>query len=235
MTSINPTSESIRDHHSKRALWWYVASLLVICFGFFMAAKYYPGGFDWFYTVASALASQKHNPIGSAWFAASLSLSMLLLWLYMSSIKTSLSALLPSAGFAITAIRFGLVCGFLLGAERLLIYDLSHRIDMAHEGLALFTLLGLYVGVLGLLLQFMHRNKSSIFPVLLILSPLVVIGIGVLWFYLEQRDVGWVDTNWREKGLPFWLSFAFWQWLAIGLLWTGLGLLYVFSRKKHEQ
>jgi hypothetical protein len=235
MTSINPTSESIRDHHCKRALWWYVASLLVICFGFFMAAKYYPGGFDWFYTVASALASQKHNPTGSVWFAGGLSLSMLLLWLYVSSIKTGLSALLPSAGFAITAIRFGLICGFLLGAERLLIYDLSYRIDKAHEGLALFTLLGLYVGVIGLLLQFMHRKKSSIFPVLLILSPLVAIGIGALLLYLEQRDVGWVDTNWREKGIPIWLSFAFWQWLAIGLLWTGLGLLYVFSRKKQEQ
>ena len=235
MISIKPTSESNCDHHSKRALWWYVGSVLVICFGTIMAAQYYPGGFDWFYTVASALASQKHNPTGSVWFAASLSLSMLLLWLYVSSIKTSLNALLPSAEFAITAIRFGLVCGFLLGAERLLIYDLSHRIDKAHEGLALFTLLGLYVGIIGLLLQFMHRKKSSIFPVLLILSPLVAIGIGALWLYLEQRDVGWVDTNWREKGIPIWLSFAFWQWLAIGLLWTGLGLLYVFSRKKQEQ
>lgn len=234
MTSIKSTSESTRDHHSNRAPWWYVASLLVICFGFFMAAKYYPGGFDWFYTVASALASHKHNPAGSVWFAGSLSLSMLLLWLYVSSLKTSLSALLPSTEFAITAIHFGLVCGFLLGAERLLIHDLSHRIDNAHEIIALFTLLGLYVGVIGLLLQFMRCKKSSIFPVLLILSPLVAIGIGALWLYLEQRDVGWVDTNWREKGIPIWLSFAFWQWLAIGLLWTGLGLLYVFSRKKQE-
>ena len=95
--------------------------------------------------------------------------------------------------------------------------------------------MGLYVGIIGLLLQFMHRNKSSIFPVLLILSPLVAIGIGAFWLYLEQRDVGWVDTNWREKGMPIWLSFAFWQWLTIGLLWTGMGLLYVFSRKKQEQ
>ena len=232
MTSIKPTSESTCDHHFKYAPWWYAASLLIICFGSFMAAQYYPGGFDWFYTVASALASQKHNPIGSVWFAGSLSLSMLLLWLYMSSIKINLSAILPSARFSITAIRFGLVCGFLLGVERLLIYDLSHWIDKAHESLALFTLLGLYVGIIGLLLQLMHCKKSSIFPVLLILSPLVAIGIGALWLYLEQRDVGWVGTDWREKGIPIWLSFAFWQWLAIGLLWVGLGMLYVFANKK---
>lgn len=232
MTSIKSIPESTGDHHSKRALWWYVASLLIMCFGSIMAAQYYPGGFDWFYTVASALASQKHNPAGSVWFAGSLSLSMLLLWLYVSSIKTGMSAILPSAGFAITAIRFGLICGFLLGVERLLIHDLSHWIYKAHESLALFTLLGLYVGILGLLLQFIHLKKSNIFPVLLIVSPLVAIGITELWLYLDQRDVGWVNTNWREKGLPIWLSFAFWQWLAIALLWTGLGLLYVFINKK---
>ncbi len=232
MTSIKPTSESNCERHFKYAPWWYLASLLVISFGSIMAAQYYPGGFDWFYTVASALASQKHNPIGSVWFAGSLSLSMLLLWLYVSSIKINLSAILPSAGFSITAIRIGLAGGFLLGVERLLIYDLSHWIYNAHEILALFTLLGLYVGVLGLLLKFIHLKKSNIFPVLLIISPLVAIGIAELWLYLDQRDVGWVDTNWREKGIPIWLSFAFWQWLAIGLLWTGLGLLYVFVNKK---
>lgn len=235
MTSIKSNPEPTCIHYSNYTLCWYVASLLIISFGSFMAARYYPGGFDWFYTVASALASQKHNPAGSIWFASSLSLSMLLLWLYVSSIKTSLSGMLPSAGFAITAIRFGLVCGFLLGAERLLIRDLSHWINNAHEGLALFTLLGLYVGVLGLLSQFIHIKKSNIFPVLLIVSPLVAIGIGGLWLYLEQRDVGWVNTNWREKGIPIWLSFAFWQWLAIGLIWTGLGMLYVFINKNKSR
>lgn len=220
------------NHHIKRSLWWYVAALLIMCFGSFMAAQYYPGGFDWFYTVASALASHKHNPTGSFWFAGSLSLSMLFLWLYVSSIKGNLSAMLPAAGFAITAIRIGLLFGFLLGAERLFIHDLSRLIDKAHEGIALFTLLGLYIGILSLLIQLIHRNKCNIFPVLLIVSPLVAIGLGGLWLYIDQRDLGWVDTNWREKGIPIWLSFAFWQWLAIGLIWAGLGLLYTFTNKK---
>ena len=232
MTSIKLTTAPNCDRHVKYAPWWYVVSLLVICFGSIKAAQYYPGGFDWFYTVASALASQKHNPIGSVWFAASLSLSMLLLWLYVSSIKPSLSAMLPSSGFAITAIRFGLVCGFLLGVEKLLIHDLSYWIYKAHESLAFFTLLGLYVGILSLLLQFIHFKKINIFYVLLIVSPLVAIAITELWLYLEQRDMGWVDTNWREKGLPIWLSFAFWQWLSIALLWVGLGMLYIFVNKK---
>lgn len=231
MTFIN-SPDSTRDHLCKRGLCWHVASLLTLCVGSYMAAQTYPGGFDWFYTVASALASQKHNPGGSVWFAASLSVSMLLLWLYVSSIKTSLRAFLPAAGFAITAIRIGLVCGFLLGVERLLIHDLSHLFYKAHESIALLTMLCLYIGVLGLLLQLIHYKKSNLFPVLLIVSPLVAIGITELWLYFDQRHLGWVNINWREKGIPIWLSFAFWQWLAIASIWVGLGWLYFFINNK---
>lgn len=226
MTFINSTSKS------THVFWWYAASIFVMCLGLIVSAQNYPGGFDWFYTVASALASQRHNPNGYVWFAASLSLSMLLLWFYISLIKAELIALLPAPGFAITVIRIGLLSGFLLGAERLFIYDLSNWLYKSHEILALFTFLSLYLGLLVLLLQLIRRNKSNIFPVLLVVSPLVVIGLTQLWLYLVQHDIGWVDTIWREKGIPVWLSFAFWQWLAISLIWAGLGLLHAFSNKK---
>lgn len=220
------------NNHLKRALWWFLASLLLMSFGSVMAARYYPGGFDWPYTVASALASQKHNPSGSGWFSSTLCLSMVLLWLYVSSLKQSLCLLLPSARFAIGAIRVGLVSGALVGAERLFIYDLSKWFDKAHEILALITFLGLYFGILGLLFQIMLRHKRYVLPVLLIASPLLAIGISQFWLYLEHSDLGWVDASWREKGIPIWQSFAFWQWLAIGFLWAGLALLYTFTSRK---
>lgn len=235
MTSINSDFNFSRTLFSERTLWWYVVALFIKCFGLIMAAQYYPGGFDWFYTVASALASHKHNPDGSVWFASSLSLSMLLLWFYLSSMKRELMLILPEAGYAIVAIRIGLVFGFLLGVERLIIYDLSHMIDKAHELIAIFTLLGLYIGILSLLIQFIQLKKNGIFPLLLIAGVLVPVGIIGLSIYIEQRDLGWVDTDWRMKGIPVWLSFAFWQWLAIGFLWVGLGLLYTISAKKYYE
>lgn len=213
------------------ALWWYVASILVMSFGLFMSAQNYPGGFDWFYTVASGLASQRHNPDGYIWFAVSLSLSMSLLWIYISLIKVELTAILPAPELAITVLRIGLVSGFLLGAERLFIYDMSNWLYKSHEILALFTFLSLYLGLLVLLLKLLRRSKNNIFPALLFVSPLVVIGLTQLWIYLAQYETGWVDTVWREKGIPVWLSFAFWQWLAIGIIWVGLGLLHIFSNK----
>ncbi len=115
----------------NQCFYWYLAALFTMTIGFLYAAHQFPGGFDWVYTVASALMSQKHNLSGSFWFSASMSLTMLLLWLY-----------------------------------------------------------------------------------------------------LTQRELGWVDASWREKGIPIWLSFAFWQWWMIASLWVGLGMLnYVMIKR----
>ena len=190
-----------------------------------MAAVYYPGQFDWVYTVASALASKKHNPVGSFWLAGALSIAMLLLWPYVSALKSRLSSSLPAASFAFGALLTGLVCGALLGAEKLLIHDLSNWIYKAHEILALLTFSGLYIGILGLLVQAMLHRKIYSVHVSLVAGPLIAIGITQFWLYIDQRDLGWVDISCREMGIPFWFSFAFWQWLAIVFLWLGLGLL----------
>ncbi len=211
--------------NEKRFFGWYLAALLVWWGGAVVAAWHYPGGFDWEYTVISALASQKHNPAGFRWFAGGVILSVVLLWPYVSALSRRLDATRPSAmAFAIAAFRLGLICSGLLGLERLLVQDLSHWIYKGHELIALFVFLGLYGGILGLLLQLMRRNRMFILPVLLVVAPLLAIGVNQLWLYLEQRDLGWVDRSWREMGIPLWHSFAFWQWLSMAFLWAGAGL-----------
>lgn len=217
---------------NKKAFGWYLLSLLVMCCGTIIAAKYYPGGFDWVYTVVSALASQKHNPAGSSWFAGSLSMAMVLIWPYVSALQSSLSSTMPAARFAIGALRTGLVCGALLGAEKLFIHDLSKLVYKAHEILALLAFSGLYIGILALLVQAMLRRRMYTVHVILVAGPLVAIGITQFYLYIDQRNLGWVDVSWRAMGIPFWLSFAFWQWLAVVFLWVGLGMLMLISNGK---
>ena len=160
---------------------------------------------------------------------------MVLLWPYVSALKQALHpGLAATEKFAIGALRTGLICGTLLGLERLLIRNLSDWVYKAHEFLGLLTFVGLYFGIFALLVQAMHRQRIYAFPVLMIASPLLAIGITQFWLYLDQRDLGWVDTSWREMGIPFWLSLAFWQWLAIGFLWLGLGLLSFTQRNKYD-
>ena len=79
-----------------------------------------------------------------------------------------------------------------------------------------------------------HRwPQLFLLPVLLVASPLLAIGITQFWLYVDQRDLGWVDTGWRAMGIPVWFSFAFWQWLSIASLWVGLGLLWFTSERRH--
>jgi len=210
----------------NRALRWYLAALLVLCIGILVAAWHYPGGYDWFYTVATALASRKKNPAGGAWVAGALSLSMIMLWPCVSALAQRLRASATRATrLAIGALRVGLVCFALVGVEGLLIRDLTNWIYKGHEIVALAGFLGVYLGILGLLAQLVLRQRLYVVPALLIVSPLLAVGITQLWLYFEQRDLGWVDASWRVMGIPLWLSFAFWQWLAIAFLWAGMGLL----------
>jgi hypothetical protein len=92
----------------------------------------------------------------------------------------------------------------------------------------------LYFGVLGLLFLVMLRQKIYVFTFLLVVSPIVAIGITLFLLYLDQRDLGWVDFSWREIGIPIWLSLAFWQWLVIGFLAAGLGLLSFACIKENK-
>ena len=151
---------------------------------------------------------------------------MVMLWPCVSALAQRLRASATRATrLAIGALRFGLVCFALVGVEGLLIRDLSSWIYKGHEILALAGFLGMYLGILGLLAQLMLRQRLYVVPAFLVVSPLLAIGITQLWLYLAQRDLGWVGPDWREMGIPLWLSFAFWQWLAIAFLWAGLGLL----------
>ena len=235
MHPINLQPKFLRHNLRKRAIFWYLASLLVMSMGTIMAARYYPGGFDWLYTVASALASKKHNPMGSTWFSSALIAAMVLLWPYVSALKRGLYPTTSiTIKFSVEALRIGLICGALLGVERLLIYDLSSWVNKAHELIGFISFMGLYIGILGLLIQVMLRHRIFTLPVLLILIPLIAIGITHIMLYFDQRNLGWVDTSWRDMGIPIWLSFAFWQWLAMGFLWIGLGLLSFSCIKDDE-
>ena len=81
--------------------------------------------------------------------------------------------------------------------------------------------------LLGLYWQRIRRGWTG---ALMVAAPLAAIFITQIVIYLDQRDLGWVDHSWREMGVSPLLSFAFWQWLAVALLWVGLGHLLWSSR-----
>ena len=149
-----------------------------------------------------------------------------MLWPYVSILKGIVSPTnrLTNIGFAFLYV--GLINGFLVGLERLLIYDWSESlVSKAHEIIAILMFAGLYLGVIIISLSLMYRNRRLLLPVAMVLLPIFAIAASQLYLYFDQRDLGWVNVQWRDMGVPFWLSFAFWQWLAAGSLYLSMGAL----------
>lgn len=220
--------------HIRTAWICYGLSVTTIVVGVLLAARSYPGSFDWTYTVISALASRKHNPDGSFWFAGALGIALALLWPVSGVIRSRPGGTTRAARLSSVALRVGLVCGTLVGVERLVFFHLSDLVRKGHELLALIAFLAIYAGVLGLEFDHLRRRTTGLCVSVLVVVPLLAIGASELVLYLGQRGTGWLDHDWRSADLPVWARFAFWQWLAAAALWAGLGHLLLLARRSRS-
>jgi hypothetical protein len=200
---------------------WYLLGTALLVMGILCAAARYPQGFDWHYTVISALASRKHNPGGAAWFAAAIATAMACLWPAVTQLTRE--ARVPY--WVMISLRVGVVCGVFVGVERLVFYHFSNEVKKGHEVIALIAFLSFYAGLIGLYVNRALHRRGFLLPAILVVVPLLGVGFRELSLYVLQRDVGWADYDWKGTGLPLWLSFAFWQWAAAGLLWISIGHL----------
>jgi hypothetical protein len=219
-----------------RAVACFMAAALAVVVGVAVAGSRFPGGFDWAYTVVSRLGSVKHNPEGARWLTGSLLVAAALLWPVVSYLaRTAPTDAGPPSrrgpAAAIAALRVGVAGAVLLGLEGLLALDLSVLHRKGHEILALVTFLGFYAGVLGLHVERVRAGVGRLWGAGLVVAPLCAVGLSQLALYAGQRELGWVNTGWRELGVPVWLSFALWQWLAVAFLGLGLGLLLLAGRR----
>ena len=208
----------------------YGLSIATIVLGMVLATWNRPEPFDWTHTVISKLASRKHNPEGSFWFAGALVLAFALLWPVTNAVRASRAGE-RVARWSALLLRVGLGCGMIVGAERIVFIHFSDLVPKGHEYIALVAFLAIYAGVLSFELDHVRRRTTGGSVAALVLFPLVTIGVGLLVFYLGQRHLGWVDYDWSKSNRPFWAQFAFWQWLALAALWAGMGHVLFLARR----
>lgn len=213
---------------------FYFGALLTLSAGVGLAIRAYPGGFDWTSTLLSALASRRHNPEGAPWFAGAIALSLLLLWPLIPALRqvADPSNTSRTARHAARALRVGIACGIIIGIERLLFHHLSGMIHKAHEFIALLAFAGFYLGILGLLFVRSRQQTHGRFWSALVALPIAGAGLSQLAVYLSPHSLGWAGVQWREAGLPFWVSLAVWQWLAVVLLWAAL--IYLLAQRPRQ-
>jgi len=222
------------DADRRRALVWFAAATLGLLAGLAIAIARYPGGYDWLYATLSRLASARRNPEGGLWACGALLLAGLLLWPVARFLERRRPGPNQSPGTAAWLLRIGLVAVAALGLEGLAGLRDSERLGKTHEAIALVAFIGLYAGLLGNLLRGVKSDQTLLAPALLAAIPLCAAGIVQLVLYFDQRDLGWVDVDWREMGVPFWLSFAFWQWVAAGFFLLALGWLVAADKRSGD-
>lgn len=213
----------------RRALILFFAAGLAIAGGVAMAIARYPSDFDWMYTVLSHLASNRRNPEGGRWASGALVVAVILLWPVAGYLDRNLARKGKRRLGVSVCLRAGMASCAIIGFEEFLGVRFSDRIRKGHEAIALLSFFGFYIGLLGHYVYRIRDNAALLAPAILAIAPLCAVGVVQLLLYFDQRDLGWVGADWREMGIPFWLSFAFWQWLAVGFLALALGCLIAFD------
>jgi hypothetical protein len=208
------------------AFWW----------GILVAERFYPTEFDWRYMTLSTLLSPRRNSEGYLWAAGGVVLSgvFMLCW----------------AVAMIRSWRRGIITEYrplglwLLGAESLcmtcsvmLPWSLP-KLPKEHEILTLFAFLGLCLGMICLGFQtaerFLRPRTSgsarclglwrATLPGVAVL-PIFLAGVAEGYVFYVLPQLHWVNLAWRARGVPTYLSFAFWEWITCAVLSIYLTIL----------
>jgi hypothetical protein len=209
----------------KLRVWRAAVPLGVLAFwgGLWMAAHHYPSEYDWRYMTISSLLYVDRNPDGFRWAWGGLMLCALggLSWtaVLIRIWRREGGTRRPVGIGALAAGYICMVCALMPG--RLV------PIPKGHEILALSAFIGLCFGIVSLTFQTAERHirlrrpqlsvKPRCYAVLLAgaaLSPVLLAGIAPAYVSQALPDLPWVGIEWRARGVPIFLSFAFWEWIT---------------------
>jgi hypothetical protein len=180
-----------------------------------MAAQRYPSEYDWRYMTVSRLLEADHDPAGYLWARAGIALCGVFGFVW--------ATLLAQRRAAIRALQAGyffMACAAML-PESLL------RVPKGHEMLAILAFVGIWCGIVSVMFQssvqaLLRRMRGTSgrarwYAAALVLAamlPLVLAGTAQAYVYLEIPDLPWVSLAWRARGVPVFISFAFWEWVT---------------------
>jgi len=206
------------------------APLGVVAFwsGMAMAARRYSSEYDWRYMPVSNLLSLGRDPAGYLWASAGVVICGLcgLCW---AAVLARLWKLEGAGGrlSGVRALQFGNSC---LMCAALLSHWLR-RIEKGHEILAVLAFAGLLIGMIQLMFKTIERTLLSrmlrfsvharLYAAILASAavfPIALAGLIQAYVHFMLPELPWVGLPWRARGVPVYLSFAFWEWVTCAVL-----------------
>jgi len=215
-------------------VWGPVLSVLVAWL-FVVSASVFPGGYDWRFDVMCRLGYAHVNPDGSAYWALALFLVCVMGVPCCQYFYLRLAATAPRrAAFARVVLATGLVCGMVIAMDGLLLSRLNEIFQKLHEVVATTAFASIFFGVLAFwsaMTTWLQRTQGweawqCVLLSLLVLVPMAGAMLSQAWLFFVPNDLGWVGPDWAERGVPYYLSFAFWEWAAIAGIYA---CLYVMA------
>jgi len=197
--------------------------MVVLALGTALSWNGFPGSYDWRYRAISSLMSQVSNPGANIYNCIAMGIAGAMLLPLPGYFRERLQkSARRICTFSYYALHVGLIAGIAVAFERSLFRNLSGQIHKAHEYIALVGFFGLYLGVAGfwlaLALQIQHRWPTPQWAMALIFlvlgAPMIGAASSQGYLYFVPHQMGWVGPHWAELGIPLYLSFAFWEWIA---------------------
>ena len=200
------------------------ACLGVLAFwgGMSMAGRSYPSEYDWRYMTMSSLVYSDRNPHGYLWARGGIVLCGLA-GLYWTTVvihkgKHTSVAKRPIGIWALGLGYLSMICCALL-PERVL------PIPRSHDFLALTAFVGICIGIVHSTFKAVERSAklgnlaaSPRLPAGILagiaLSPIVLAALAQAFVSRALPTLPWVNLAWRARGVPVYLSFAFWEWVT---------------------
>lgn len=212
------------------AVWGPVLSAAVAVL-FAVSVRHFPGGYDWRYEVVCRPGYEWVNPAGSAWWSAALGVTCVMGLPCCAYFYARLRAVAPRlSGGARGALGVGLVAGLAVALDGAAFPRLNTFAPKLHEVMATLAFGAIFLGVAGFwtaMIVWLSRVRrwSAIGCSVVSLSVVVPFTGAMLsqaYLFFVPNDLGWVGADWAEKGVPLYLSFAFWEWVAIGGIYASL-------------
>jgi hypothetical protein len=182
--------------------------------GMWIADQRYPTEYDWRYITISSLVYPDRNPRGYLWAWTGVALCALA-GLYWTGVRVwqarRAGSLAPPAGVRALAIGYlcMMCCGMLPGPLL--------RLPKLHELLALSAFFGVGIGLVQSIWLAALPGKRRWYAAVLVgaaVSPVVLAALSQAYVSHVRPQLPWVSLAWRTRGVPIYLSFAFWEWVT---------------------
>jgi hypothetical protein len=208
-------------------------AILAFWGGVLMAAGRYPTAYDWRYMPVSNLFSASRNPNGHVDAASGVVICSLVCMVWVGHKDRRA-----------TAGARALLCGALGMAFAAALPPSLLPLRKGHELLALLGFAGMCLGVVLMTFQVTNETvrramrgspaAARLYAGLVAacaVAPVICAGIAQAYVFYALPALHWVNLSWRARGVPVYLSFAFWEWITCAVLSLYLPALVVMTWK----